>query len=298
MKTKLAGLSLAAVAAFGAPALAGGDVIYTGVKDPYAAAVPVPAPAPIPIYEPEYYVRFDVGAAWLSDGSLDETGSSMTLDDIGDVEPLEFGSIGAGRYITPSIRVELQVDLYTRGDLQQGTTNFTEQFSFDVGLADPDIVTYDVTRQDTVKFEQDTGMLNFYYDFRNSSRFTPYVGAGLGVTYRQLTRTSSEVANCGTRSNAGDPTRNTCPAVAPAPADPAVITEGTTTKKSWDLAAALMAGVSVQVTDSVIWDTGYRYMWQNGGLTVSSMTLAGTSDITIEDIGQHQLRTGIRLDLN
>ena len=126
MKTKLAGLSLAAVAAFGAPALAGGDVIYTGIKDPYAAAVPVPAPAPIPIYEPEYYVRFDVGAAWLSDGSLDETGSSMTLDDIGDVEPLEFGSIGAGRYITPSIRVELAVDWYTRGVVQQGTSNFNE----------------------------------------------------------------------------------------------------------------------------------------------------------------------------
>jgi opacity protein-like surface antigen len=298
MKTKVAGLSLAAVAAFGAPAFAGGDVIYTGVKDPYAAAVPVPAPAPIPIYEPEYYVRFDVGAAWLSDGSLDETGSSMTIDDIGDVEPLEFGSIGAGRYITPSIRVELAVDWYTRGDLQQGTTNFTEVASFDVGLADPDIVTYDVTRQDSVKFEQDTGMLNFYYDFRNSSRFTPYVGAGIGVTYRQLTRTSSEVANCNTRSNAGDPTRNTCPAVAPAPADPAVITEGTSTKKSWDIAGALMAGMSVQVTDSIIWDTGYRYMWQNGGLTVSSLTLTGESDITIEDVGQHQLRTGIRLDLN
>ncbi|MBY0224818.1 MAG: outer membrane beta-barrel protein [Hyphomicrobium sp.] len=298
MKTKVAGLSLAAVAAFGAPAFAGGDVIYTGVKDPYAAAVPVPAPAPIPIYEPEYYVRFDVGAAWLSDGSLDETGSSMTIDDIGDVEPLEFGSIGAGRYITPSIRVELAVDWYTRGDLQQGTTNFTEVASFDVGLADPDVVTYDVTRQDSVKFEQDTGMLNFYYDFRNSSRFTPYVGAGIGVTYRQLTRTSSEVANCATRSNAGDPTRNTCPAVAPAPADPAVITEGTSTKKSWDLAAAVMAGLSVQVTDSIIWDTGYRYMWQNGGLTISSLTLTGTSDITIEDVGQHQLRTGIRLDLN
>jgi opacity protein-like surface antigen len=275
--------------------LAGGDVIYTGVKDPYAAAVPVPAPAPIPIYEPEYYVRFDVGAAWLSDGSLDETGSSMTLDDIGDVEPLEFGSIGAGRYITPSIRVELQVDLYTRGDLQQGESNFSEVLSVDAGLPDPDIVTYDVTRQDSVKFEQDTGMLNFYYDFRNSTRFTPYVGAGLGVTYRQLTRKSSEVAQCSGLSNsvAGtlDCGANTLP-------DTSTITEGTTTKKSWDLAAALMAGVSVQVTDSVIWDTGYRYMWQNGGLTVSSMTLAGTSDITIEDIGQHQLRTGIRLDLN
>jgi opacity protein-like surface antigen len=295
MKTKLAGLSLAAVAAFGAPALAGGDVIYTGVKDPYAAAVPVPAPAPIPIYEPEYYVRFDVGAAWLSDGSLDETGSSMTLDDIGDVEPLEFGSIGAGRYITPSIRVELQVDLYTRGDLQQGESNFNEVINAVLPDASIDSVTYDVTRQDSVKFEQDTGMLNFYYDFRNSSRFTPYVGAGIGVTYRQLTRKSSEFAQCTGLSNsvAGtlDCGANTLP-------DTSTITEGTTTKKSWDLAAALMAGVSVQVTDSVIWDTGYRYMWQNGGLTVSSMTLAGTSDITIEDIGQHQLRTGIRLDLN
>jgi opacity protein-like surface antigen len=298
MKTRLVGLSLAAAAALGAPALAGGDVIYTGVKDPYAAAVPVPAPAPVPIYEPEYYVRFDVGAAWLTDGTLDETGSSATIGDVGDIEPLEFGSIGAGWYVTPSIRAELQVDWYTRGDVERGANNFSEVLSFDVGLPDPDVVTYDVTRQDSIKFEQDTGMLNFYYDFRNSSRFTPYVGAGIGVTYRQLTRTSSEVANCSARSNAGDPARNTCPAVSPAPADPAVITEGTTTKKSWDIAGALMAGVSVQVTDSILWDTGYRYMWQNGGLTVSSLTLAGTSDITIEDIGQHQVRTGIRLDLN
>jgi opacity protein-like surface antigen len=295
MKTKLAGLSLAAVAAFGAPALAGGDVIYTGMKDPYAAAVPVPAPAPIPIYEPEYYVRFDVGAAWMSDGSLDETGSSMTIKDIGDIEPLEFGSIGAGRYITPSIRVELAVDWYTRGDVAEGENNFSEVINAVLPDTSIDTVTYDVTRQDSVKYEQDTGMLNFYYDFRNSTRFTPYVGAGLGVTYRQLTRKSSEVAQCSGLSNsvAGtlDCGANTLP-------DTSTITEGTTTKKSWDFAAALMAGVSVQVTDSILWDTGYRYMWQNGGLTISSMTLAGTSDITIEDIGQHQFRTGIRLDLN
>ncbi len=298
MKTKLAGLSLAAVAAFGAPALAGGDVIYTGVKDPYAAAVPVPAPAPIPIYEPEYYVRFDVGAAWLSDGSLDETGSSMTIKDIGDIEPLEFGSIGAGRYITPSIRVELAVDWYTRGDVAGGQYSFNEVLTAPLAGPPPsiDTVTYDVTRQDSVKYEQDTGMLNFYYDFRNSTRFTPYVGAGLGVTYRQLTRKSSEVAQCSGLSNSVAGTLD-CTANTQLP-DTSTITEGTEKKSSWDFAAALMAGVSVQVTDSILWDTGYKYMWQNGGLTISSMTLAGTSDITIEDIGQHQFRTGIRLDLN
>lgn len=299
MKTKLASLSLATVAAFGAPAFAGGDVIYTGVKDPYSAAVPVPAPVPVPIYEPEYYVRFDAGAAWMSDGTLDESGSPMTVKDIGDIEPLEFGSIGAGRYITPSIRVELAVDLYSRGEVASGAYSFSEVLTAPIAGPPPsvDTVTYDVTRQETVKFEQDTGMINFYYDFRNSTRFTPYVGAGIGVTYRQLTRTSSEVAECSGLSNSFDPGPLTCADNTQLP-DTATVTEGTETKKSWDIAAALMAGVAVQVTDSIMWDTGYRYMWQNGGLTVSSMTLAGTSDITIEDIGQHQLRTGIRLNLN
>ncbi len=298
MKAKLSGLMLALAMAGGAggPALAGGDVIYTGVRD-MGAAVPVPAPIPIAIYEPEYYVRFDTGAAWLSDGTLDEVGSSMTTRSIDNVEPLEFGSIGAGRYITPSIRAELAVDLYTRGQLDRGGENFTETLTFDVGLADPDVVTYDVRRQEKVKFEQDIGMLNFYYDFRNSTRFTPYVGAGIGVTYRQLTRTSSEVANCSGLSNASDPTRIDCSSNTGGPSS-SVITEGTATKKAWDVAGALMAGVAIQVSDDVLWDTGYRYLWQDGGLAVESLTLAGTSRLEIKDVGQHQLRTGIRLNLN
>jgi opacity protein-like surface antigen len=198
MKTKLAGLTIATVATFAVagPAVAGGDVIYTGVKDPYAAAVAVPAPMPIPEYEADFYVRFDTGAAWLSDGTTDEFGTDMTIKGVSEIEPLEFGSIGAGWYITPSIRAELQVDLFTRGDVVSGQTQFSETLSFDVGLADPDVVTYNVVRRDSVKYEQDTGMLNFYYDFRNSTRFTPYVGAGIGATYRRLERTASEVASC------------------------------------------------------------------------------------------------------
>lgn len=301
MTMKLAGLSLATVALLGAagPAVAGGDVIYTGVKDPYAsAAVVVPAPVPIPVDEADYYIRFDTGASWLTDGTTDEFGTDMTVKDVSDIEPVEFGSIGVGWYVTPSIRAELQFDLFTRGDMVNGEQRFSETLSFNVGLPDPDIVTYSVVRQESVKYEQDTGMLNFYYDFNNSTRFTPYLGAGIGATYRQLSRRASEVANCSVRSNAGDPTRNTCPAVNPAPADPAIITEGTTKKSNWDIAGALMAGFAIQVTDNILWDSGYRYMWQSGGLIVPSLTLAGTSEIEIKDIGQHQFRTGIRLNLN
>jgi len=291
MKAKLSGLTLALAMAGGAagPALAGGDVIYTGVRE-MGAAVPVPAPIPIALYEPEYYVRFDTGAAWLSDGTLDEVGSSMTTRSIDNVEALEFGSIGAGRYITPSIRAELAVDLYTRGQLDRGGENFTEVLTATRPDASVDTFTYDVTRQEKVKFEQDIGMLNFYYDFRNSTRFTPYVGAGIGVTYRQLTRTSSEYAECSSGENSV-----TGPFVC---SSTSTITEGTATKKAWDVAGALMAGIAIQVSDDVLWDTGYRYLWQNGGLAVDSLTLAGTSRFEIKDIGQHQLRTGIRLNLN
>jgi opacity protein-like surface antigen len=274
MSMKIAGLTLAAAAAMGAagPAFAGGDVIYTGVKD-YAAAVPVPAPVPLPVYEPEYYVRFDTGASWMSDGTLEEYGSPMTLRSIEDVETMEFGSIGAGRYITPSLRAEIAIDLFSSAQIDGGgDETFIEIIGAD---------TYTVARQESIKFEQDLGMFNLYYDFRNSTRFTPYIGGGVGVTYRQLKRTSSETATC------------TSPCVSPPD-----IPQSSSTAEGWDFAGALMAGLAIQVSDSIIWDTGYRYLWQSGGLSVDSPTLNGTSTVEIEDIGQHQLRTGIRLNID
>ncbi len=297
MKIKLAGLTIttAALLVTAGPALAGGDVIYTGVKDPYAAAVPVPAPAPIPVYDAEYYVRFDTGAAWLANGSLDESGSGMDMQSVEDVETLEFFSAAAGRYVTPSIRAELAVDLFTRGRLDRGEEHFTHTIEVHTPVVSAnDIITYDVTRQETIKFEQDLGLLNFYYDFRNGSRFTPYVGAGIGVTYRQLTRTASEVATCAHLHNADDDTRD----CANANPQGGSVSEGTETKQAWDLAGALMAGVAIQVTDDIMWDTGYRYLWQNGGLAVDSLTTFGTSRVEIKDLGQHQLRTGVRFNLN
>jgi opacity protein-like surface antigen len=297
MQTNRARLITAAAIAIAAvsPAVAGGDVIYTGVRDPYAAAVPVPAPAPIPVYDADYYVRFDTGASWMANGEIDELDTPITSRDIDDVEAIEFGSIGAGRYITPSIRAEIAVELSTRAEIGPGNQDYDQVLISAVGPGSTDIVTYAVQRQEKVDFEQDIGMLNFYYDFRNSTRFTPYIGAGVGVTYRQLTRTASEFAECSSLFNISDPTRNCGNNILP---NTSTITEGTSTKKSWDVAGALMAGVAVELTESIKWDTGYRFMWQNGGLTVDSEVLTGTSRIEIKDIGQHQIRTGIRLDLN
>lgn len=307
MKMKFAGLTVASAAmlAVAGPAIAGGDVIYTGVKDPYAAAVAVPAPVPVPVYEPEYYVRLDTGAAWITDGTFNEDGLGLTTPGVDSIEPLEILSIGGGRYLTPSIRAEVAADLYSRGEVLRGQDDLTSIVNFDattVGATGIDVTTYAIERQESVKFEQDTVMLNLYYDFKNSTRFTPYLGAGIGATYRKLTRTASEIASCATLVNATDGARDCADATdnpdlnTPAELE---ITERTTEGRRWDVAGSLMAGVAVQVTDDILWDTGYRYMWQSGGVIVNSPAFNdSTSTMEIKDIGQHQLRTGIRYNIN
>jgi opacity protein-like surface antigen len=289
MTVKLASLPLALLlaTAAAAPALAGGDVIYQGVKTP-GAAIPVPAPIPVEIYQPDYYVRADIGASWIRGGGVEETGTPMNMND--SIEAMEFGSLGFGRYVTPSIRVELAIDLYSRADLKVSNPNFNQDVRVDEGGGDVYDRHYDVTRQESIKYEQDLGMLNFYYDFRNASRFTPYIGAGIGVTYRQLSRTASEVADCtGTTIISGVPNPQ-CP--------DASVAETTQNKQRWDLALAAMAGFSYAINEMVWIDTSYRYLWQNADVSLSAANVDGASVVKVEDVSQHQIRTGIRLNIN
>ena len=308
MKTTLSTISLAVAVATGlaAPAFAGGDVIYQGVKDP-GAAVPVPAPIPVADYEPEYYARIDVGASWLSSGSIEETGTPLEVRDLGDVEPIEFGSIGAGRYITPSIRAELAVDLYNNADVSHARTfYYTATRSAEgpnnlAGLPTTDISNYDVERSEQVKLEQNTGMFNLYYDFRNSTRFTPYIGAGIGVTYRELSRRTTERAEC-THTDNTDGTIDAgygpgfCRDTEELPRT--FENESEEIKSRWDVAAAAMAGFSYEIYDNVLLDTSYRYLWQGGTISMSTPTLTGTSTININETAQHQFRTGLRFNIN
>ena len=291
MTVKHSGLTLALAVAVGAvtPALAGGDVIYQGYKDP-AAAVPVPAPIPIEEYAAEYYIRADVAGSCLSDANLGETGTRLDIRDVGDVEAIEWGSLGFGRYVTPSIRVELAVDLGTKALLSEdGFSTFRSYRRDHLDDGTIDTSHWNVQRTEEIKFEQDFGFLNAYYDIHTSSRFTPYVGAGLGVAYRQLSRTSSETAECHHIVNSDTGRRNCAGTIG---------VDQTETEKRWDIAVAAMAGFAYKITDDILWDTGYRYIWTNGSMAIHSDTVSGTSKVEIGDVGQHQVRTGVRLNIN
>jgi outer membrane autotransporter protein len=74
-------------------------------------------------------------------------------------------------------------------------------------------------------------MANGYFDINTSTDFTPYIGAGLGMVYRDANYT--------------------------APYGGVTHTED---DQSWNLAWTLGAGVAYHVTDTMALDLGYRYV--------------------------------------
>ncbi len=78
-----------------------------------------------------------------------------------------------------------------------------------------------------IKFGMQTVMLNGYYDFRNDSVFTPYVGAGIGFADMTLKFADED---------------------------------GAYSKSKVKFAYGLKAGVGIEVAKNVTVDVGYRYL--------------------------------------
>lgn len=105
-------------------------------------------------------------------------------------------------------------------------------------------------------------MLNGYYDFKNTSKFTPYVSAGVGVTrVKNATQAFFEPENI------------------------------TDTDNSFTWAAGL--GVAYKVTENVALDLGYRYV-DAGEVEFNSYPIEGINFKTTADLASHDYSLGIR----
>jgi opacity protein-like surface antigen len=140
------------------------------------------------------------------------------------------------------------------------------------------------------------GLFNVYYDFDTRSRFTPYVGAGLGWVDHK-TSTGSIIDSCGCMST---------------------IESGSNTSA----AAALMAGVAVNLTGrgpaagtsdgygggevarNLYLDLGYRFLYLgeaktgaiNAVLAPAAAPVLVANDPTVSEIHAHEFRVGLRYD--
>lgn len=270
---------------------AGGINVYRG-----GAAVPVPAPAPMPVQAADWYMRADLAFAATSGGNVGQSGPYLDLKAPDDMPRYFGGGIAVGRYITPSIRADFSIDYRSKQRLASGTTVNNRIETTTVG----GLKTIEHW-SDSYNNEASNGnyafMLNGYYDFRNDSRFTPYVGAGVGVSMRTLSRVADDQHTCvstDTIQADGSVTSAAGGCTTPTPASYSSSQNAT----AYGLAAALMAGVSYEISPGVLWDSGYRFMYFNGNVAATAPTGLGGSVIKIGDRTDHEFRTGLRWNID
>ena len=327
-------VTLAALAALATPTLAGdwnnGDGSLKDVRS--RAAVAVPAPMPIPENNLGWYLRGDVG---IGRGNRDITESGMQyghngITGNGSVDQmlgtpnspfgtssswfnndgktlLNFGA-GLGYHWTKNFRTDVTLDRrgndhYTgRGSYAYDTRNRTTTTTVVGGVPTVTVVdAYHLSRgtsTDDTQLKSGTMLLNGYYDVGKFYGFTPYIGAGVGLavlTAHRQHNTSETACSYVQPVLATDPTSATqCPANNYAPS---VSSSASTKINQLSFAAMANLGVSYALTANTAIDVNYRYLFINGQ-DISATINGHNSKVTLGDIGEHQLRAGMRWDIN
>jgi opacity protein-like surface antigen len=282
-------LSVLMLAASMAPVMAAD---WGGVKDMGGGVpIPVPAPAPVPTYDADsdWYVGLMLGGNLLNDASVKYSNPNIDVPGT-DISKSVIYGLTFGRYITPSLRWEVAVD-YTPD------TSVKDGLSIYAAPGQPgskfDGQEYGVFRGDTVKLSRTTALFNLLYDIPTGTRFTPYVGGGLGFTWRRLRRSTAEAATCEPTTSFPD---MSCNGGTFGTAPTENNTSGTSTSKNQiDLAAAVQAGVATNLTESIIWDNGWQMMWEGGSISSSADSVAGINKFVIKDSVLQQFRSGLRI---
>ncbi|MBX7106883.1 MAG: outer membrane beta-barrel protein [Gemmataceae bacterium] len=244
----MAGAALAATS-FGASAAD----LYGGrgsIKDDY---IPVARGCP------SWYGRVDAGYVGYDSPAVTEIG----VDDYLRTKIDDTWSIGGGigHYFSCNVRGDITVDHRFKSDVHgfngnnQSPVNGTHKFG------------YDTT----------TVMANVYYDFDMRSRFTPYIGVGLGWVQNSI--------SAGTGRGVGDFGGNPITIAA---------------HDNGHVAAALMTGFSLALRERLALDAGYRFVYMGSAQTgqIRNTTTGGLGGpSTIDELHAHEFRLGLRYDI-
>lgn len=286
MKSTIVWIATIFVMASGvAPAMAAD---WGGVKDMGGGVpIPVPAPAPVPTYDADsdWYIGLSLGGNLSTDATITDSDPNMPVKDSSDIAMSPTFGLTFGRYITPSLRWEVAVDYTPNTNLIDGTMKYR---TFGEPGTAIETQQYGVFRNDTVKLSRTTALFNLLYDIPTGTRFTPYLGGGFGVTWRRLQRSYTENASC---NDTFDFPGISCHVVGPTNSS----TSGSDSKNQINFAAAVQAGVSTELTDSIVWDNGWQMLWESGGISIDGNSISGNNRLTFKDSILQQFRSGIRI---
>jgi opacity protein-like surface antigen len=312
MKTTLSclALGLALVASAAEPAAAADWTNGNGKKGYGRAPVPVPVPAPVPDYAARWYFRADTGLGLGSDPSVKERGiiygnsdpaspartSSAWFNN--DFETFLTVGTGVGYYWTPWFRTDLTVDLRTdaevkmRGTLSYLEHKFVPQPTNPTGplVLGPTGNTVVGRTEDATTLRSGVVLFNGYFDLSRGGPITPYVGAGVGLAVNELDRMHE------TFEYSCNPALNPTCTDPPGPLPQNAAYSASDKQHTVTLAAAAMAGVSYRMSASTSLDLNYRFLFI-GGTDVDLAVNGHASEVDIGDMREHQVRLGVRWDI-
>lgn len=262
-----------------------------------AADLPPPQPYEPPVVYHEdpasgWYLRGDVGLSIANEakGEWDfwnQVVGAQGIDDTYRYDSLKLREgavvgLGVGYQFSDTFRTDFTVDYFT-ADVD-GRTKCPYMIMTDPahGLHDPNSTCYyDHASSASVW----SAMANAYVDLPVESVLRPYIGAGAGVAYVKYDDFAEQ---------------EVCPNCPPAYTPYSTTKEGVGSAR---FAAAVMAGVTYDLSKSLKLDAGYRFMHITGGDMYkydAADTAANASGVQARDHGfnLHQVRAGLRYQFN
>ncbi|BCH30258.1 hypothetical protein MesoLjLc_21880 [Mesorhizobium sp. L-8-10] len=242
----------------------------------------------------EEYVPVEIGSGWYLRGDVGYNFSVKagdfdyrTFDALtGTYDTARFDSASLGNNVTGGIGFGYNLTDYLRADLTFDV--FRTSFDGTTSAAQPCaplLVGTSCRTADSADATAYNLMANGYVDLGTYVGFTPYVGAGLGMTYVNWDQLNSSAYCVGADCPAGFVGSNE--------------SDG---EKSWRFSWALMAGMAYDLTKNLKVDLGYRYRSIEGGPMFAfdrASQFAGASGTQGEDPGlqSHEVRIGLRYSL-
>lgn len=209
-----------------------------------------------------FYARADFTASSNDLGSVHEQPNYL-LNDTHISNSRMWGG-GIGMYFSPSVRGDLTLDWSNSASVNVAGNNSLGSAQGQFGV------------------KRMVGLANLYYDFDTRTRFTPYLGVGLGFS-RNTTTAGDGSAIC-----------------IPCGGTATITTDGATKTNA---AGAFMAGFSAKLYDRWMLDAGYRFLYTGDAktsdmaVTYANGTTTTIPSLHVNDLYAHELRVGLRMDL-
>jgi len=202
---------------------------------------------PIYVEEAPEFVPVEIGSGWYLRGDISYNAGDPVYDiSLPGARHRRFGGgAGIGYHFTDNFRADLTIN-YLGSD----------RLDYDVGV-----------NGGVGSHSAWSGLVSGYYDIATVVGITPYVGAGLGLTYSRHDIAATLTDSVGTLAAAYD-------------------------NRSYDFAYALMAGASYKVSDNLSVDLGYQFLHTPDAKYLDTETLA-----IREGTKHHLVKVGLRYDL-